>query len=77
MTLIPTAKDLKILGVTSDPKFNYSEHLTKTEEKANKSLNIMKSLTSTKWGRQKNHSSQHIKQSQDLYLNMPVPSGCV
>ena len=51
--VIPTIKHPKILGLTFDPKLNFGEHITKTKEKANKTINIMKSLTSTKWGKQK------------------------
>jgi len=50
---IPTIKHPKILGLTFDPKLNFGEHINKTKEKANKTINIMKSLTSTKWGKQK------------------------
>jgi hypothetical protein len=52
-TLIPTVKHPKILGVTFDPKLNYGEHINKTKEKASKTVNIIKALTSTKWGKQK------------------------
>ena len=43
--LIPPIKHPKILGLTFDPKLNFGEHITKTKEKANKTINIMKSLT--------------------------------
>src|SRR6478609_4256561 len=52
-TLIPTVKNPKILGVTLDPKLNFSEHIRITKEKADKSLNVVKALTSTAWGKQK------------------------
>ena len=50
---IPTIKHPKILGLIFDPKLNFGEHITKTKEKANKTINIMKSLTSTKCDKQK------------------------
>src|SRR6478609_739558 len=52
-TLIPTVKNPKILVVTLDPKLNFTEHTRITKEKADKSLNIVKALTSTTWGKQK------------------------
>jgi hypothetical protein len=52
-TLIPTVKHPKILGLNFDPKLNYGEHIDKTKEKAGKTLNILKALTSTNWGKQK------------------------
>ena len=52
-TLIPTVKNPKILGLTFDPKLNYGEHIKTTQDKANKTTNILKALTSTKWGKQK------------------------
>ncbi|MGK2940486.1 MAG: reverse transcriptase domain-containing protein [Immundisolibacter sp.] len=50
---IPTVKNPKILGLTFDPKLNYGEHIKIAQEKANKTTNILKALTSTKWGKQK------------------------
>src|SRR6476469_4088170 len=46
-TLIPTVKIPKILGVTLDPKLNFAEHTRITKEKADKSFNVVKALTST------------------------------
>src|SRR2546426_4880100 len=50
-TLIPTIRNPKILGITLDTKLNFKEH-TKLA-KADKSINILKKLTTTKWGKQK------------------------
>ena len=36
-----------------DPKLNFDEHLKLTKEKADKSLNILKALTSSSFGKQK------------------------
>src|SRR6476469_8349150 len=53
-TLIPTVKNPKILGITLDPKLNFVEHTRIIKEKADKSLNVVKALTSsTTWGKQK------------------------
>ena len=52
-TLIPTIKHPKILGLTFDPKLNYNEHIEKTKSKAGKTINLLKALTSTSWGKQK------------------------
>ena len=52
-TLIPTVKHPKVLGLTFDPKLKFNEHIAKTKEKAGKTLNILKALTSTNWGKQK------------------------
>src|SRR6476469_1742606 len=52
-TLIPTVKNPKILGVPLDPKLNFAEHTRITKEKTDKSLNIVKALTSITWGKQK------------------------
>jgi hypothetical protein len=50
---LPTVKNPKILGLTLDPKLTYNQHIKTTTVKANKTLNILKALTSTKWGKQK------------------------
>ena len=52
-TLLPTVKNPKILGLTLDPKLTYNEHIKQTTTKANKTLKILKTLTATKWGKQK------------------------
>ena len=50
---IPTVKNPKILGVTFDPKLNFNEHTKNIHTAAIKSTNIIKSLTGTNWGKQK------------------------
>src|SRR5207244_5875770 len=52
-TLIPTIRNPKILVLTLDTKLNFKEHTKLTKAKANKSINLLKTLTSTKWGKQK------------------------
>ena len=51
--VIPTVKNPKILGLTLDPSLNFGEHAKITKEKADSSIKIMKALTSTSWGMQK------------------------
>src|SRR6187399_2947091 len=51
--LIPTVQHPKILGLTFDPKLNFLQHQKNIIEKANNGLNMMKALTSTAWGKQK------------------------
>jgi hypothetical protein len=43
----------KILGLTFDPKLNFLQHQKNIIDKANNGLNMMKALTSTTWGKQK------------------------
>jgi RNA polymerase subunit RPABC4/transcription elongation factor Spt4 len=50
---IPTVKNPKILGLTLDPAFNFSEHVKIVKEKATSAIKILKALTSTTWGKQK------------------------
>ena len=51
--IIPTIQHPKVLGLTFDPKLNYTEHIKETKIKANKTINIIKALTGTQWGKQK------------------------
>ena len=50
---LPTVKNPKILGLTLDPKLTYNQHIKTTTQKATKTLKVLKALTSTKWGKQK------------------------
>src|SRR2546426_449458 len=52
-TLIPAIRNPKILGLTLDTKLNFKEHTKLTKAKADKSINILKTLTFSKWGKQK------------------------
>ena len=50
---IPTTSNPTILGLTFDPKLTYSTHIDNTITKAKKTLNLLKLLTSTHWGKSK------------------------
>ena len=50
---IPTTSNPTILGLTFDPKLKYSTHTNNTITKAKKTLNLLKLLTSTHWGKSK------------------------
>ena len=52
-TTIPTVKNPKILGLTFDPKLNFGKHIQETTGKAQNSIKIIKALTGTSWGKQK------------------------
>ena len=60
-TTIPTIRNPKILGVTFDPKLTFSTHINTIAEKAKKTTNILKSLTTTKWGQSIETISQTYK----------------
>ena len=51
--ILPTETHPKILGLTLDPKLTFNRHIENSSFKAKKSLNIIKALTSTTWGKQK------------------------
>jgi reverse transcriptase-like protein/retrotransposon-encoded endonuclease len=50
---IPTVENPKILGLHLDPKLTFNQHVTKTKEKASKTINMLKALTTRKWGKDK------------------------
>jgi hypothetical protein len=52
-TTVPTITHPKILGITFDPKLNFNTHIHNTLDKATKTIKILKSLTSTNWGKHK------------------------
>ena len=52
-TRLPTIRNPKILGLTFDPKLTFSEHIKTSKDKAGKTINILKALTSTPWGKNK------------------------
>ena len=50
---LPLERHPKILGVTFDPHFHFHKHVEETVKKAKPRLNILKLLTGTNWGQQK------------------------
>ena len=50
---LPMATHPKVLGLTLDPKLTYSTHIHNISVKAHKPLQIIKALTATGWGKQK------------------------
>ena len=50
---IPTVKNPKVLGITLDPKLNFSQHAQNTTQKAKATTNIIKALSGTNWGKNK------------------------
>ena len=62
---LPTSKNPKILGLTFDPKLTYSTHIQNTHKRATQTINLIKSLTTTHWGKTKKHYPLHTRQSPD------------
>ena len=52
-TTLPITTHPKILGLTLDPKLTYNRHIDLAATKARKTINILKVLTSTMWGKHK------------------------
>ena len=50
---LPMAMHPKVLGLTLDPKLTYSTHIHNISVQAHKPLQIIKALTATGWGKQK------------------------
>ena len=50
---LETTKHPTILGLTFDPKLTFNEHLKRTENKAKSALKLVKAISGTNWGQQK------------------------
>ena len=50
---LPMATHPKVLGLTLDPKLTYNTHIHNISVQAHKPLQIIKALTATGWGKQK------------------------
>ena len=59
---LKTTKHPKILGLIFDPKLTYAEHIKETETKAKSSLRLVKALSGTDWGQQKETLTNTFKQ---------------
>ena len=52
-TALPMATNPKVLGLTLDPKLTYNTHIHSISVQAHKPLQMIKALTETGWGKQK------------------------
>ena len=52
-TLLPHARNPKILGLTLDTQLTYTPHINIAVGKARKTINILKAISGTQWGKQK------------------------
>ncbi|MEL7523123.1 MAG: hypothetical protein AAGJ80_16170, partial [Cyanobacteria bacterium J06553_1] len=52
-TRLKTTPNPKVLGLTFDPKLNFTEHTKLTEEKAKGTLKLVKAISGTDWGQHK------------------------
>ena len=59
--ILPTVKNPKILGLTLDPKLTYSTHIQNIQQRATKTINLIKALTTTHWGKTKETLSTTYK----------------
>ena len=60
-TTLPMTTHPTILGLTLDPKLTYNRHIDLAATIARITINILKVLTSTKWGKHKEPYSPHTK----------------
>merc|ERR1712074_525521 len=59
--ILPTEKKPEILGLTFDRKLTYSTHIQNTQKRATKTINLIKALTTTHWGKSKETLSTTYK----------------
>ena len=52
-TTLPMATHPKVMGLILDPKLTYSTHIQNISVQAHKPLQMIKALTATGWGKQK------------------------
>src|SRR5688572_32150271 len=72
---IPTVKNPQILRLTFDPALTFSEHARITKTKADSSIKILKALTSTSWGKQKETLLATYKTIILPVIELPGPFG--
>ena len=72
---LPTNKHPKILGLTFDPKHTYSTHIQNTHKKTTQTINLLKALTTTHWGKCKETLTTYKTIAQPIteYANSVVP----
>ena len=78
--LVPMENDLltlephpKILGVTFDPYLRFHKHVEALVTKAKGKLNLLKALTGTTWGQQKDIGGD-LQSSNRLHIQLRRPS---
>ena len=64
---IPMATHPKVLGLTLDPKLTYSTHINNISVQAHKPLQIMKALTATVWGKQRNRMRPALEWASSIW----------
>ena len=74
---LDTKKHPTILGLTFDPKLTFNEHINQTGIKASKALKVVKDISGTNWGQQKETilHTVHTRHMQDQSWNMPAQYG--
>ncbi|GFU40175.1 probable RNA-directed DNA polymerase from transposon X-element [Trichonephila clavipes] len=63
---IPVVPDVRFLGVIFDRRLTFLPHILHLRKKCEKSLNLLKVLSNTSWGRIEHHYSECIRQSYSL-----------
>ena len=72
-----TAKHPKTFEITFDVKLTFSQYINLTVVKAKQTLNFLKALTSSKWGKQNELIISAFKAIICPYLNMQMPYGAL
>ena len=72
-TALPMATHQKIMGLTLDSKFTYSTHIHNISVQAHNPLQMIKALTSTGWGKQKETLIATYKAAMKRLWSMPLP----
>ena len=65
----------KVLGLTLDPKLTYNAHIQNIATHAQKPLQVIKAITGTTWGKQKETLVATYKAVMRPTLSMPHPYG--
>ncbi|GFV39572.1 putative RNA-directed DNA polymerase from transposon X-element [Trichonephila clavipes] len=63
---IPVVPDVRFLGVIFDRRLTFLPHILHLRKRCEKSLNLLKVLSNTSWGRIEHHYSECIRQSRTL-----------
>ena len=72
-TKVPTVQKPKILGVTLDNLFNFSEHANQMKSKIGQRNNVLKALSGTTWGKEKETLLSTYKATSQSILNYCAP----